>query len=286
MTVKDLEIQRKKIITTSLTYIKWVLIIIGISIALFIFKIIPSEGGSFEIFYTLSIITIILLILSIENKVNIFRQNYKRLMIPSIIEKITPNFLYEPQNTIDIDIILCSKLVLPDYTHFNGEDHIIFNTFGNLQICEIEVKKHLYKNRYVDYLTGLFGYATFPFNFEGTTVVQPRNYEFNTFNSKKIRLESPRFMDIWDVMSDDQIGARLALGTDIMNNLLYLNENIKTPISISFIGNRVYFAINQKSFLEPRFYNSVYNNETIQKFSKELSIIHDIVQTFKLRQNK
>jgi Protein of unknown function (DUF3137) len=93
-------------------------------------------------------------------------------------------------------------------------------------------------------------------------------------------------MEIWDVQTNNQLGARMALGTDIMNNLLYLNDNLKVPISMSFIENKVYFAITQKSFLEPSFYESVYDTKEIQRFAKELSIIHEIVQTFKLYQSK
>jgi Protein of unknown function (DUF3137) len=63
---------------------------------------------------------------------------------------------------------------------------------------------------------GLFGYATFPFEFEGVTVLRPTNKIINKLNSQfalpnMIYLESPRFMEQWTVESTSQIGARLAL---------------------------------------------------------------------------
>lgn len=287
MTLQDLENHRKKLIISSQMIVRWFFGLTFATIVINIWLARTDQIGWGQVIFVISTVLFGYILSNFMNKKDIFNENYKKLVIPDIIKKISPQFLYSPEKSIDISIILESKLVLPDYTDFGGEDRIIFKTYGNLQICEAVMAKHVNKDDYQVYLKGLFGYATFPFSFDGITVLRPKNYPIKTFNGEKVRLESPRFMEIWDIETDNQLGARMALGTDIMNNLLYLNDIVKIPISISFIADKVYFAtLEDGSFLEPSFYNSVYDNENIQKFSKELSIIHDIVQTFKLRQSK
>jgi Protein of unknown function (DUF3137) len=93
-------------------------------------------------------------------------------------------------------------------------------------------------------------------------------------------------MEIWSVHSTSQVGARLALGTDIMNNLLYLKEKVNKNISMSFVGNKVFFVIEQDKFLEPDYKISVLEQESVKNLQIELEIIQKIIETFKLHQNK
>jgi Protein of unknown function (DUF3137) len=286
MTLQDLENQRKQLITSSQTLVGWFFGITIVIVLINIYLAVNDKSKFGQLAWYAGIFIFVFVLSNFLNKKDLFNKNYKKLIIPHIIKRISPQFLYGPEKSIDINIILESRLVLPNYTSFVGEDHIMFNTFGNLQICESLMYKHVEKDYNIIYLQGLFGFATFPFSFSGTTVLRPKDQSFQAFNGEKVRLESPRFMEIWDVQTDNQVGARMALGTDIMNNLLYLNDSLNVPISMSFIGNKVYFAISQKSFLEPSFYESVFDSKEVQKFTKELSVIHEIVQTFKLRQNK
>jgi Protein of unknown function (DUF3137) len=145
-----------------------------------------------------------------------------------------------------------------EYVEYTGEDLIIFSDYGNLKLSELDINKiDVVKDiegketeLRVKYFQGIFGVATFPFTFDGTTIVQSRKSQFTIQTlGEVVRLESPRFMEIWSVSTDSQIGARLALGTDIMNNLLYLHDKVKKNISMSFISNQVFFAIEQTKFL-------------------------------------
>ena len=93
-------------------------------------------------------------------------------------------------------------------------------------------------------------------------------------------------MEIWSVRSTSQLGARLALGTDIMNNLLYFKEKLGNKnLSMSFVGHQVFIAIDQKSFLEPNYKISVLDQESVKNLKEELQIITSIINTFKLKQN-
>jgi uncharacterized membrane protein (DUF485 family) len=295
MNIQDLENQRKNAITYSQTLVKWYfifIILITLLIVWLSFDLVLSSEEAIRIVIISYIIGILVIVKASSAKFSEFKLNYKRVVISNLINKISPNSLYGPKESINVDVVLESRLVLQEYTEFTGEDHIIFDTYGNLQICETKMTKRVNKDYYITMLNGLFAYATFPFSFEGITILRPKNHFIQTFAGEEVRLESPRFMEIWDIQTDNQLGARLALNTDIMDNLLKLNDTLKISMSMSFIDNKLYFTTHQdlfkkqSTFLEPDPYVSIYNNDNIQKFSKELTIIHDIVQTFKLRQSK
>lgn len=224
----------------------------------------------------------------ITTKWNKYREFYKLNVTRSIITNILLTANYMPSESVDKEVVRQSRLVSEYFNYFRGEDLICFQSFGNLRLCEIKLGDESSKKLDIEF-KGLFGYAEFPFDFEGTTIVKPKKFMDSVFNNKgfeDVRLESPRFMDIWDIKSTSQLGARLALGTDIMNNLLYFHDNIKKNISLSFIGNKVYIAISQTTFLESDFIKPVFDQESVKQIQQEIRIVHDLIQTFKLRQSR
>jgi Protein of unknown function (DUF3137) len=107
------------------------------------------------------------------------------------------------------------------------------------------------------------------------------NYTFN--NLEKVTLESPRFMEKWDVLSDSQIGARMALNTDIMSNLLYLHDELDCEIRISFKNNKVFFALSNAGF-SPNIVIPIQSQLHFKKLKQQIQTIQKIVNTFKLYQ--
>lgn len=223
-----------------------------------------------------------------------FRMNFKRDVINSLILQGSGDASYLPNKSIESALFDKCQLFDTDYDFYDGEDLIEFKTFGNLKISELNVtKQEVYKDLKNNYHTstvtifnGLFAVATFPFPFEGVTHVYSNNHFFKSSNKQNVILESTRFMEIWSVRSTSQVGARLALGTDIMNNLLYFKERLSSKnLSMSFVGNQVFIAIEQNSFLEPDYKISLLDQESVKTLKEELQIIKNIVETFKLKQN-
>jgi Protein of unknown function (DUF3137) len=223
-----------------------------------------------------------------------FRMSFKRDVINNLILQGSETAAYLPNKFIDSTFFDKCQLFDSDHDWYNGEDLVEFNEFGNLKISELNVtKQEEYRDskgtaqtRTVIVFQGLFAVATFPFQFEGVTHVYANNHFFKSSNKQNVILESPRFMEIWSVRSTSQVGARLALGTDIMNNLLYFKEKLGSRnLSMSFVSNQVFIAIDQNSFLEPDYKISVLEQESAKVLKEELDIIRNIIETFKLRQN-
>jgi hypothetical protein len=224
-----------------------------------------------------------------------FRFSFKSSVIASVIAKLLPNSKYEPKEGISKEIFGQSGLFNQGYTHYFCEDRISTTEFGNLKLSELNVyyettttdsQGHSSTSR-TTIFKGIFGVATFPFLFEGRTFVIPRSIFFDWVKGEEVKLESPRFMEIWKVKSDSQIGARLALGTDIMNNMLYLKDSLpKDNIHLSFVDQSMYFAISKSKFLEPDWKKPLIEQDVIKEFELEIQTITNIISSFKLHQNK
>lgn len=223
-----------------------------------------------------------------------FRMAFKRGVINTLILQGSSSANYLPNKFIESTLFDKCELFDLDHNFYSGEDLIEFNDFGNLKISELNVSKEVeyrdFKNktrtRTLNIFDGLFAVATFPFTFEGVTLVYSNKNFFKSSSRQNVILESPRFMEIWSIRSTSQVGARLALGTDIMNNLLYLKEKLgDRNLSMSFVDNQVFIAIDQKSFLEPNYKISILDQDCVKVLKNELQIIKNIINTFKLNQN-
>lgn len=237
----------------------------------------------------IGVIIIILTWIGYHSRFSKFRKLFKTQIIGTIINQLHSHMSYYPEQKIPRVIFDQARIFPSDYTDFKGEDLLISSDFGNLQLSELEVRRVVQdkdkKAQTTNYFTGIFGVATFPFKFAGTTVVYPRGFQYKNFDGHQVNLESPLFMRIFEIESTDQIEARLALGTDIMNNILYLHDELKARVWISFVDNQVFFAIEDTKFLEPDLNKSVVDNASVSSLHQELEIINNLIQTFKLRQS-
>jgi Protein of unknown function (DUF3137)/WG containing repeat len=215
-------------------------------------------------------------------------------VIKEIILAKSEKAVYEPEKYIESSVFDKSRLFSRSYDSFVGEDMITFNENGNLKLSEIDASytesytdsEGNSKSRTITIFKGIFAVATFPFSFDGITTLYPKTWTSGFAEFEDVKLESSRFMEIWTVKSNNQVGARMALGTDIMNNLLYFKESNKDKnITVSFIENQIFIAIDQNTFLEPNYKISVLDQESVKTVIKELKVIQSIVDTFKLKQN-
>ncbi len=104
---------------------------------------------------------------------------------------------------------------------------------------------------------------------------------------ERVELESPRLMEKFVITTTNQIEARMCFGTDIMSNLLDLTEKFGDYFDISFIEGKVYIVIHttQNNF-EPNILKTVKNPELYKKIYEEISVLLEVINKFKLHQNK
>ena len=107
---------------------------------------------------------------------------------------------------------------------------------------------------------------------------------YKTFN--KVKLESSKFNNRFNVYSSDQIEARYALSPSLMERLY----NLKTAYSArnircSFYEDKLIIAVETKKdlFEFGNLFKSVKDSNNIYQFYKELTSIFNIIDSLKLR---
>jgi Protein of unknown function (DUF3137) len=277
MNIQQLEEQRQKFKKDLVLYIIY-------AISFFVLIIIVSNIIKYELHF-LALFLIAFLGYNWYDKYKIYEKNYNSIIVAIAIKESYPNSNYLSTAFIKKEIFDDSNIFKSDYNVFTGDSFTQINDFGNLTFSELYVENRKSKNSELIF-NGVFGFATFPFNFEGFTVLLPNtlttfNYRFNSL--EKVTLESPRFMEKWDVLSDSQIGARMALNTDIMSNLLYLHDELNCEIRISFRNNKVFFALTNAGF-SPNIVVPIQSQYHFKKLKQQIQTIQKIVNTFKLYQ--
>ena len=98
---------------------------------------------------------------------------------------------------------------------------------------------------WTDIFKGLFFSADFNKEIYGTTLVRPGKAGFFGGMSKwSVKLEDPRFTELFTVKTNDQVEARYILTPAFMERITALAEKLPWSFSMAFRGSRVYIALN------------------------------------------
>jgi Protein of unknown function (DUF3137) len=134
----------------------------------------------------------------------------------------------------------------------------------------------------------MFLVAQYPIRFNAKTLAFQKSFlgENKVEGCEKVTLESPRLMEKFDFWTTNQVEARMCFQTDIMSNLLDLNEKYGHKFDISFIDNNIYIAIHRnKNLFEPNIFTSILKPKIYQEFYDEIITLNEIITKFKLHQN-
>lgn len=153
------------------------------------------------------------------------------------------------------------------------------------------------KSAGVDYsrFKGLFMVADFPKTITGHTVVLPDRLEkrfgfiaqtiqkLNFTRADLVQLENPDFEKQFVVYSDDQVQARYALSTSLMERILEWQGKIDRPMMLSFVDNKLYIAIvDPDGVFDLGFSQNVTKTDVVGKMYTDLQYCFDLVKDLRL----
>lgn len=145
---------------------------------------------------------------------------------------------------------------------------------------------------------GLFIICEFNKHFQAQTVILPDTAQ-STFGSfignwlqannisrlELVKMDSPEFEKEFVVYSTDQIEARYILTHTLMSKLLHLKKKSKHPLYVSFIGGKIYMAIEyNKDLFEPSVFHSLLKYKIAMQYIQTLHLALGIVQELQLNQ--
>lgn len=204
----------------------------------------------------------------------------------------------EYENTI---IKVCNLEVYGSLTK-KGTSFLMTLPYFNQLILTIKLLKSLSGKRSMtehlknESFKGVYITADFNKRLNGSTLIYPDNLEkylgHNALAIQKIfakhgelvRLEDPEFEKEFVVFSSDQVEARYALSTSMMEKLTLLKRSIDKPIMVSFVQNKINIAIiNPHGFFGVDKSKKL-DGELLKSIYQQLIYSTSIVEELKLNQ--
>jgi hypothetical protein len=229
-------------------------------------------------------------------------QNFKDQIIKPLIHEIDPSLHYLKDNHISQYQFQASHLFsAPD--RLRGNDHIRGTIDGvKIEFSDLHAqKKHKDSKGRTSWSTifqGLYIISEFPKHFHGQTFILPDSAQ-KTFGSllgnwlqsnnfmrgELVKMDDIAFEREFVVYSQDQIEARYLLSHSLMQKILELRRKSAHPLSIAFVGNHIYIAIEYgKDLFEPTFFSSLLDYKLAMEYIKTLNMTIGIVNELKLNE--
>ena len=235
--------------------------------------------------------------------INDYNVDFKDKIIAPLIQEIDNNLHYSPQAHIPTAEFNRSKLFTTRPDRVSGNDYVQ----GSIDAIPVEFSDFHAEKKHKDskgnetwekLFMGLFLISEFPKNFQGQTIILPDsaqkifgdlvgNYlQSNNFSRNElVKMDNPEFEKEFVVYSSDQIEARYILTPALMQKLLRYKKKTKHPIYVSFIGGKIYLAIEYNNdMFEASLFHSLLEYKIAMEYIKTLHLAIGIVEELKLNQ--
>lgn len=239
----------------------------------------------------------------ISKRKKAYYHQYKTTVVSEIIHLIDPTWEYHYDQCISPADYHQSELFRQECDRYMGDDLVLGNIDKtDFMFSELHTQYRTYRTdsqgrRHEEWVTifkGIFIHADFNKFINGKTFVQPDKAErllgrfgqmFQKISTKGelIKLENPEFEKMFVVHGSDQIESRYILTPTMMEAMVAIQKKYNRPISYSFIGSRVYCAMNfTKGLFEPRIMSSGVKISDIQEMHDLFKIIEVIIKEMNL----
>lgn len=228
---------------------------------------------------------------------------FKNAIIEPLIQEIDKKLSYMPNAHVAQENFTRARMFTTKPDRFRGNDYIRGKIDGiSIELSDLHAeKKHKDSKGRTSWSTifqGLFIVCEFNKHFKSQTVVLPDSAQ-NAFGSfignwlqannisrnELVKMDNPEFEKEFVVYSNDQIEARYILTHTLMDKLLHFRKKSQHPLYISFIGGKIYMAIEyNKDLFEPSVFHSLLKYKIAMEYIQTLHLALGIVQELQLNQ--
>lgn len=297
-TIDELEILRKKIVAQK--YKGWGAILFGALILILSINIGQLIAG--VLIGSAAIIYGIVILYRIVNEERVYRLRFKQEIVGAALQNVHNSLTLSPFKGIAEDEFIHSQLFTRTPDRYATEDlvcgKIEQTTFYFAEVhAEYKVEVQTKNGRRVswhDILKGIVFVADFNKNFNGVTVVRPKDigasigawfakniYDFG--NKNLVELENVDFNKEFVTYSTDQIEARYILTPAMMERIMDLNQRSAYTISLSFTSSSMYIAFPlDQNYFEPPMFKSLTKPDLLEQDLTVLNFMVDIVRELDL----
>lgn len=183
--------------------------------------------------------------------------------------------------------------LLPGHDRQSLEDHVRGEVEGvPFELAEAFLEKKVRRDKRDDYdlvFRGLVARYRFPKRFSDRTYIFGDRGFFNALGSagagtERVRLEDPRFEEMFEVYSGDQVEARYLLTPAFMERFVRLAGASGAPLQAAFDGDELLLAIDGRRgyFSQPSPWRDLRRNDHIEDFVEDIAFIREIAEVLKL----
>ncbi|MEN4052376.1 MULTISPECIES: DUF3137 domain-containing protein [Sulfurimonas] len=232
-----------------------------------------------------------------------YASDFKQKIIAPLIKEIDENLDYLPDLHIPLSNFNRSKLFTSRPDRVSGNDYVR-GKIDNIDIAFSDFhaeKKHKGskgRESWEKIFKGLFIVSDFHKKFHGQTVILPDSaqsllgdliggwLQANNFSRDElIKMDNVDFEKEFVVYGTDQVEARYILTHTLMQKLLNYKKKTKQPIYVSFVGGKIYMAIEYNDdMFEPSVFHSLLNYKIAMEYVSTLHLVIGIVEELKLNQ--
>jgi len=232
-----------------------------------------------------------------------YKSNFKQKVIAPLIKEIDENLTYIPNRHLPSSNFERSKLFTTRPDRVSGNDYVR----GKIDNIDIAFSDFHAEKRYENskgeeswetIFMGLLIVSDFHKKFHGETVVLPDSAQtlfgdlvgawfqaHNFSRNELVKMDNPDFEKEFVVYSTDQIEARYILSPSLMQKLLNYKRKTKHPLHISFIGGKIYMAIEYNDdMFEASVFHSLLKYKIAMEYIGTLHLVISIVEELKLNQ--
>ena len=232
-----------------------------------------------------------------------YTKEFKDKIITPLIKALDKNLHYSPDYHVGNHHFTNSKIFTSQLDKLDGNDYVkgkIDNV--NIEFSDLHAQtKHKDAKGNTHYQTifqGLFIVTDFNKHFKAQTVILPDTAQstfgdyignllqsHNMGRNELVKMDSVAFEKEFVVYSSDQIEARYILSHALMEKLLLFKKHSNHPLSLSFVGGKVYLAIAyNKDLFEPSIFHSLLKYKIAMEYVGTLHLAVGIVEELKLNQ--
>jgi len=295
--IAELEVQRKKIASSKIQ--GWGAIILGITC--FAIGSILSQAVIASIGFV-SVVPGAIILFRISDSIKTYKHRFKQEVIGTALGSIHQNLVFDPENGISESEFINSQLFTTQPDRYHSEDLIAGKdektTFYFAEVhAEYKTETQTKNGKQVnwhDILKGIIFSADFNKNFNGVTVIRPKDFGssigawfskniFSLGDKDIVQLENDYFNKNFVTYSTDQIEARYVLTPAMMDKISELNERSAYCVSLSFINSSVYIAFPlDNNYFEPPVFKTLLKADLLEEDMNILSFMLMIIKELDL----
>jgi len=296
--IAELEIQRKKIASNK--FQGWGAILLGLVIVFIVLSI--GQAIVALVIGAALIIPGIVILYRISDDIAQYKYRFKQEVIGASLSTINQSITFNHNDGIAETEFIGSQLFTTQPDRYHTEDLISGKeektTFYFAEVhAEYKTETQTKNGRQVhwhDILKGIVFTADFNKNFNGVTVVRPKDlgssigawFSKNLFSfgdKDLVQLENEYFNKNFVTYSTDQIESRYILTPAMMDSISELNERSAYCVSISFINSSVYIAFPlDRNYFEPPVFKTLLRPDLLNDDMNILNFMFMIIKELDL----